>query len=260
VSHEADGPRAPRAVPALHFEGVHKRYPGRPVLEGFGLEVAPGECFGLVGVNGAGKTTCIKALLDLCQIDAGRIRIFDVPHREPRARARLAYLPERFAPPWYLSGRDFLRLASRLRGVALDEREAVRVLAAMSAAGAAGGAEIGPDLLARPVREYSKGMAQKLGVAACLLGAADLLVLDEPMSGLDPMARAGVKRHLRDLRGSGRTVFFSTHLLGDVHEICDRMAILHGGRLRFVGSPAECRRRFDADSLEAAYVACIAGA
>ena len=108
-----------------------------------------------------------------------------------------------------------------------------------------------------PVRSYSKGMTQKLGLAACFLARKDLYVLDEPMSGLDPKARALLKARLQDLRARGCTLFFSSHALADVEEICDRMASLHDGHLRFVGSPAECRRRYEADSLEQAYMRCI---
>jgi ABC-2 type transport system ATP-binding protein len=110
------------------------------------------------------------------------------------------------------------------------------------------------------VRSYSKGMSQKLGLAACLLARKALYVLDEPMSGLDPKARALLKVQLKALRARGSTLFFSSHALADVDEMCDRMAILHGGQLRFVGSPAECRSHFASTTLEQAYMACIAEA
>ena len=107
------------------------------------------------------------------------------------------------------------------------------------------------------MREYSKGMAQKLGLAACFLSGKDLFVLDEPMSGLDPKARLLVKRHLESCHAGGRTIFISTHMLSDVDELCDRMGILHDGRLRFVGTPGECREAFASDTLEEAYLSCI---
>ncbi|MES2935787.1 MAG: AAA family ATPase [Pseudomonadota bacterium] len=109
----------------------------------------------------------------------------------------------------------------------------------------------------KPVRSYSKGMTQKLGLAACFLARKDLYVLDEPMSGLDPKARALLKAQLQQLRSRSGTLFFSSHALADVDEICDRMAILHDGQLRFVGSPAECRTRYQAATLEQAYMKCI---
>jgi ABC-2 type transport system ATP-binding protein len=118
--------------------------------------------------------------------------------------------------------------------------------------------DIDPDALGKLARAYSKGMTQKLGLAACFLSDAGLFILDEPMSGLDPKARALVKRQLAALKAAGKTLFFSSHVLADVEELCDRMAILHGGELRFVGAPVDCRAQFSAASLEDAYLSCIA--
>jgi len=111
--------------------------------------------------------------------------------------------------------------------------------------------------LDRPARTYSKGMTQKLGLAACLLSGKDLYVLDEPTGGLDPKARALLKLELKALRGSGRTVFFTSHALPDVTELCDRMAVLHAGRLRFAGTPRELAQHHGAPDLEQAFLACI---
>jgi len=236
----------PRA--ALVLRGVGVRYGRQTVLEGLDLEVAPGESFALVGVNGAGKTTCIKALLDFCEVAAGSIEIYDRRWREPRARAPLAYLPERFLPPYYLRGDEFLRLMGRLYGVAPGAERVAGVLADL---------DLDPRALAKPVRALSKGMAQKLGLAACLLSERPLAVLDEPLSGLDPKARLLAMRRLGRWRAEGRGLFFSTHLLGDVERLCDRLGVLHGGRLRFVGTPEALCRRYRQPDLEQAYLACI---
>jgi len=233
---------------AIRMSEVAKRYARLQVLDGVDLEVRPGEFFGLVGVNGAGKTTCIKSLLDFTSIDAGSVEIFGVHHRETRARAQLAFLPERFLPPYYLSGRDFLDYMGRLHGRSAGEQEGSGMCEKL---------DLDPEALAKSVREYSKGMAQKLGLAASFLSGKNLFVLDEPMSGLDPKARLLVKRHLHSCHDQGRTIFISTHMLSDVDELCDRMGILHEGRLRFVGTPRECRETFSADSLEEAYLSCI---
>lgn len=233
---------------ALKFGNVSKSYAGAPALRGVALEVANGELFGLVGVNGAGKTTLIKCLLDFCEPDGGDIEIFGVSHRQPRSRQRLAFVPERFMPPSFLTGKDFLQYVLRLRSVVFDRAEAERLLSVL---------DLDLAALDKPVRAYSKGMAQKLGLAACFLSRRDLHVLDEPTSGLDPKARALLKQHLLGLKAEGRTLFFSSHSLADVEEICDRMAILHQGELRFVGPPADCRRRYEADSLEQAFLRCI---
>lgn len=234
----------------LSFSGVVKRFGAQRVLGGIDLEVAPGEFFALVGVNGAGKTTLIKGLLDFIAIDEGGISIFDLSHLDPQARQRLAFLPERFVPPYYLTGWEHLEFTARLHGVAHRRDRCESLLTAL---------DLAPEAVEKPVRELSKGMAQKLGLAGCLLSGRDLLLLDEPMSGLDPKARALFKRHLLGLHGKGFTLFFTTHLLADVEELCDRMGILHNGTLHFIGTPLECCRTFGADSLEQAFLNCIGG-
>jgi len=195
---------------ALAFEQVTKRFGSKIALAQFTLDVVPGESFALVGMNGAGKTTLLKCLLDFCEPDAGRISIFGVTHRETRSRARLSFLPERFTPPYFLTGRDFLRYMLKLQNVVYREEDARATLESLDLDRAA---------LDLPVRAYSKGMTQKLGLAACFLSRKDLYVLDEPTSGLDPKARALLKLRLKGLRESGSTVFFTSHSLADVEEI-----------------------------------------
>jgi ABC-2 type transport system ATP-binding protein len=233
---------------ALRFADVSKAYGTATALSGLSLEVRRGEFFGLVGVNGAGKTTLIKCLLDFCDTDGGAIEIFSVSHRATAARARLAFLPERFNPPFYLTGRDFLQYLLGLHRTPYDEARATRMFEAL---------DLEPSALDRPARAYSKGMTQKLGLAACLLSGKELYVLDEPAGGLDPKARALLKGELKLLRGAGHTVFFTSHALADVAEMCDRMAVLHDGRLRFAGTPQELITRFAASDLENAFLACI---
>jgi ABC-2 type transport system ATP-binding protein len=237
-------------TPALKFHHVVKRYDKKKtVLQQIDLEIVAGEFFGLVGMNGAGKTTMIKCLLDFCAVDAGSIDIFGIDHARTDARNPLAFLPERFIPPYYLTGMDFLKYMLKLQSIAYDAGKVLDMLLAL---------DLDASALERPVRTYSKGMTQKLGLAASFLTNKNLYVLDEPMSGLDPKARALLKEQLKKLRNTGCTLFFSSHALADVDEICDRMAILHDGQLRFVGTPAECRQRYGADSLEQAYMNCIA--
>lgn len=235
-------------ISAVRFEQLAKRHGRQAVLRGVDLDIGAAQCFGLIGVNGAGKTSLIKCMLDFCGVDAGRIAIFGLDHRLPAARAALAFLPERFMPPYYLTGGEFLRYVARLRGEAYDAQAATRMLRAL---------DLEPAALARTARGYSKGMLQKLGLAACLLARRRLYVLDEPMSGLDPKARALLKEQLRRLRDAGATVLLTTHALADVEEICDTMAILHGGRIAFAGTPPECRARHGAASLEQAFLRCI---
>jgi ABC-2 type transport system ATP-binding protein len=237
------------SIPALRFEHVVLRYARTSVLQGVELEVMPGELFGLVGVNGAGKTSLIKCLFDFCALDGGAISIFGQPHRLPAARAPLAFLPERFTPPYYLTGSDFLKYLLRLQNVDYDAQAVANMMHAL---------DLEPTALTRTVSSYSKGMTQKLGLAACLLARKRLYVLDEPMSGLDPKARALLKQQLQLVRAGGGTVFLTSHALADVDELCDRMAILHDGRIRFAGTPAACRARYHAASLEQAFLDCIA--
>ncbi len=233
---------------ALRFNRIGKSFGSVAALADFSLEVRQGEFFGLVGENGAGKTTLIKCMLDFCETDSGSIEIFGVPHTATAARSRLAFLPERFNPPFYLTGRDFLHYMLKLHGAPYDEARVTRMFGAL---------DLDLPALDKPARTYSKGMTQKLGLAACLLSGKDLYILDEPTSGLDPKARALLKRELRELRHTRRTLFFTSHALADVAEICDRMAIVHGGRLQFAGAPDELIRRFGAGDLEQAFLACI---
>jgi ABC-2 type transport system ATP-binding protein len=234
---------------ALHFEKVAKSFGDVAALSDFTLEVERGEFFGLVGVNGAGKTTLIKCLLDFCETDGGAIEIFGVAHRITAARARVAFLPERFNPPHYLTGRDFLQYMLKLYRRPYDDVQVAHMFGAL---------DLELSALDHAARTYSKGMTQKLGLAACLLSGKDLYVLDEPTGGLDPKARALLKSALRELRRAGRTVFFTSHALADVAEMCDRIAVLHAGRLRFAGTPRDLVGRFGAADLEEAFLACIA--
>jgi len=233
---------------ALSFKQVNKKFGRTVALVDLTLEVVPGESFALVGMNGAGKTTLLKCLLDFCEPDSGDIRVFGVAHRETRSRARLSFLPERFTPPYYLTGRDFLRFMLELQRVKYREEDALRTLDSL---------DLDRKALDLAVRAFSKGMTQKLGLAACLLVRKDLYVLDEPTSGLDPKARALLKARLRELRAQGKTVFFTSHSLADVEEIGDRLAVLHLGRLRFLGTPEELKMNHQTDSLEDAYLRCI---
>jgi ABC-2 type transport system ATP-binding protein len=245
---EGSGNRPAASAPALRAVGLVKYFAQRRALDGVALEVAPGVAAGLIGANGAGKTTFIKCALDLCGPDAGRVEIFGLDVRRAAARARLAYLPERFVPPHYLLGREFVAMTLALAGARYDPARAAELAAEL---------ELDPQALARPVRHLSKGMTQKLGLAACFLLERDLYVLDEPMSGLDPAGRQAVKTVLRRLHRSGRALFFTSHVLSDVEELCSTLAVLEQGRVRFRGTPGELRLRYGADDLERAFLKCI---
>lgn len=232
----------------LQLQHVFKQYRRKQTLKEISLEIGAGEFFGLVGANGAGKTTLIKCVLDFCEIDQGRIDIVGIPHGNPLARAQLAFLPEHFKPPCHLKGIDFLVYMAKLYGHPHNTAAVQAICQTL---------DFAVSILEQPVRDYSKGMAQKLGLIACLLSGKQLLILDEPMDGLDPKARAYLKRQFLTIKQQGTTLFFSTHLLMDVEILCDRMAILHEGQLYFVGTPAECCSQFGTQNLEQAYLRCI---
>jgi ABC-2 type transport system ATP-binding protein len=236
--------------PALHARGVVKRFGARTALAGLDLEVPGGAAFALVGANGAGKTTLIKCLLDLSRPESGTIELFGVSSCEAAARARIAYLPERFTPPHYLLGREFLAMSGQLAGARIDPERPAQLCAEL---------ELEPAALERPVRQLSKGMTQKLGLIACLLIERDLYVLDEPLDGLDPASRAAVKAALARLTAQHRTLFFTSHVLADVEELCDALGVIERGRMLFHGAPAELRERYPAADLEQAFIRCVRG-
>ena len=233
---------------AIEIDNLSKSFGNHHVLREIELVVNSGEYIGLVGVNGSGKTTMMKCMLDFCAISSGSIRLFGLEHTNISAREQLVFLPEKFMPPYYLSGMDFLDYMANLNGTVSDINRIEELLKVL---------DLDQSALSKPVRQYSKGMAQKLGLIACLQSGKALFLFDEPMSGLDPKARAYLKEYLLNLKQHDKTLFFSTHLLVDVETLCDRLAILHRGKIRFIGTPEECRHQFQSDNLEQAYLACV---
>ena len=235
---------------AIKCQKVSKSFGNFKILRDITFDVPKGVVSGLVGINGAGKTSLIKCLIDFCDLDSGTIELFGARHHASGARSSLIYLPERFVPPHYLSGRQFLKEMLRLSRRPYSENQALELISDL---------DLQPDALDKPVRLLSKGMTQKLGLAACILAERNLLVLDEPMSGLDPKARSRVKSKLEQLRSRDVTVFMTSHSLADIEEICDHMLVLHDGQIVFAGTPASFRVEFGGPTLEQAFLSCIEG-
>lgn len=241
---------APSAnVPALAINGLTAGYGKRVVLDNVSMTVQAGQTYGLIGLNGVGKTTMIKTVLSLKSEMSGEIKVFGAERSSREAKTHMCYLPERFDPPWFLKGGEFISFSASLykRHVTEDAmKDACEKLA------------LDPAVLKSKVQTYSKGMRQKLGLIATVLAGTDLLILDEPMSGLDPQARALVRNLLRSVKAEGRTVIMSSHILSDMDEMCDCVSVTHGGKIPFTGTPAELRQKMGgSQSLETAFLNLI---
>ena len=220
---------------ALQIDRLCKTYRGKKLakvaaLKDLTLEVTAGEVFGFLGPNGAGKSTTIKAVMGLIRPDSGGISVFGQPMQSRESRLRVGYLPENPSFYEFLTAREYLRFVGRAFAMSEEEIkvQSGAVLELLDLDAAAG----------RPIRGYSKGMVQRLGLAQAMLHDPDLYILDEPMSGLDPVGRSLVKEIIKDLKKRGKSVFFSTHITADIEVVCDKVGVVAGGRLRAVDSVA----------------------
>jgi ABC-2 type transport system ATP-binding protein len=214
-------------VPAIEVTGLRKTYrrafsrQGQEALRGVDLIVPEGSAFGLIGPNGAGKTTFIKALLGIVQPTEGTLRVLGGSPEDIRVRARIGYLPERLHLPGSWNAVAFLAMVAKLKGQQADAAGNRRLLERVGLAEAA----------ERRIGGYTKGMRQRLGLAAALMGSPSLLILDEPTDGIDPMGRMEVRRILQEEVQRGTTLFLNSHLLAETERVCDRVAILAEGRV-----------------------------
>jgi ABC-2 type transport system ATP-binding protein len=221
--------------PPIEIKNLWVKYPSpkrgvppKTAVAELDLEIRSGEVFGLLGPNGAGKTTTMNVLLGFVNATSGDAKIFGLTAREPQARQRLGYLPELTYYYKFLSAEELLRFYAEIFGIPKPQREKriddVLKLVDLEHA------------RKRLIKTYSKGMQQRVGLAQALINNPDLLILDEPTSGLDPVGRMQVREIIQRLKSEGKTVLFSSHELGEVETVCDRVAILHEGKLKVVGA------------------------
>jgi ABC-2 type transport system ATP-binding protein len=240
----------------LKIENLRVEYRSRELgqdikqaVKGLNLTVHPGEVFGFLGPNGAGKTTTMNVLLGFVNATAGSAYIFGVNVREPIARQRIGYLPELTYYYKFLSAEELLRFYGkifRIPRTQLEQRiNSILKLVELEHA------------RKRLIKTYSKGMQQRVGLAQALINNPDLLVLDEPTSGLDPLGRMRVRQIIQRLKNEGKTVFFSSHELGEVETVCDRVAILHQGELKAEGRVSDLVRQYQCASLEQVFLQII---
>jgi ABC-2 type transport system ATP-binding protein len=213
---------------------------GRKVaVKDLNLQVRAGEAFGFLGPNGAGKTTTMNVLLGFVNATSGDAFLFGVNVREPIARQRIGYLPELTYYYKFLTVEELLRFYARIFGISRSETDR-RIDALIKLV------EL-EHARKRPIKTYSKGMQQRVGLAQALINNPDLLILDEPTSGLDPLGRMKVREIIQRLKNEGKTVFFSSHELGEVETVCDRVAIINEGELRVEGRVADLVEKHQAN-------------
>jgi ABC-2 type transport system ATP-binding protein len=215
----------------VEYRSRELRQPVKIALRGLDLEVRAGEVFGFLGPNGAGKTTTMNVLLGYVQASSGSASLFGIDVRQPIARQRIGYLPEMTYYYKFLTAEELLRFYAKIFGIGRAETDK-RIASLLKLVELEHAAK-------RPIRSYSKGMQQRVGLAQALINNPDLLILDEPTSGLDPLGRMKVREIIQRLKQEGKTVFFSSHELGEVETVCDRVAIVHEGQLKKVGTVAE---------------------
>lgn len=238
------------AVSSLKISDIKKSFGSKVVLNDVSLEIKRNEIFGLIGLNGAGKTTLIKIILDLLDADSGSVEILGNNSTMTKSRENLRYLPEKFQVSSMLKGIEFLKIFNSFnkddKAFKKDLESEIFKLAKLL--------DLDKKALTMKVSKYSKGMMQKLGLISTFLGNSELVILDEPMSGLDPKARINLKELLLNSKSKDKSIFFSSHILADIDEICDRIAILNNSKIVFIGTPNELKHKHSQTLLEKAFL------
>jgi len=232
---------------AIEIHNLSKQYPVgfwkkqmRTALKPLELTVAVGETFGFLGPNGAGKTTTLKLLMGILFPTSGSARILGKDFHDPEIKKRIGFLPEQPYFYDYLSAPELLDYYARLSGMSSSERSP-RIPQMLERVGLS-------DVGNKQLRKFSKGMLQRVGIAQAIIHDPEVLFLDEPMSGLDPLGRHEIRELIQSLKDAGKTIFFSTHILSDAEALCDRVGVIHKGELRGVGVVNDLRSAADGKS------------
>jgi ABC-2 type transport system ATP-binding protein len=237
------------AVNPLQIINISKQFGEHKVLQDVSLSINQGQIYGLVGLNGIGKTTLIKIILGLLKQDEGQIQLYGKANSILDIKKKYSYLPEKFHPSAFLKGEEFLSLSISYYGKKYNRQEAIELCEEL---------DLSPKVLDSRIGNYSKGMGQKLGLVSAFMADTPLLILDEPMSGLDPRARIALKKKLRQYVQNGkRSIFFTSHILSDIEAICEKIAILDNGKIHYEGSVKQFVAK--ANNLEEAFIKITEG-
>ncbi len=223
----------------ITIKNLTKIYPGSkiPAVNDISLHIAKGDVFGFLGPNGAGKTTTVKILVGLMKPTKGSLMLLHSSPQDFEAKKKIGFLPEHPYFYQYLTGREFLQMCTEIFGMSAEKgRVCIEKNLHM--------VSLSPDAWDRKIGGYSKGMQQRLGVAQALVNDPELVILDEPMSGLDPIGRKQMKDLILTLKKEGKTVFFCSHILSDVEDLCNRIAIIHNGHIVLSGNVDEVTKNY----------------
>jgi ABC-type multidrug transport system ATPase subunit len=226
----------------ISFQNLEKRFAKVAALQGVNLQIRQGEIFCLLGLNGAGKTTLLRCLLGLIRASCGDIFFQGRPLKNNDIQRNFGFLPENFQPYGNLTGKEFLRILAW--GLSVDSAQ---VDSLFEQAGLS-------EQKNKYIKAYSRGMIQRLGMVIALLKNPEVIILDEPTLGLDPLGQSQILGFLEDLNQKGKTVFFSSHILSQVERVCHRIGIIHCGKIVFVGTTEEILRKHSCVSLEEAFL------
>ncbi|MBN8828408.1 MAG: ABC transporter ATP-binding protein [Sphingobacteriia bacterium] len=226
---------------AIEISNLTKSIDGKVILNNINLNIITNKITALIGLNGVGKTTLIKSILGLLNLENGYIKVFDKSLPDEASRNKVAFLPEKFSPSSFLKGKEFLKIALSFYKKEDNIKLADKYLGLLN---------LPEDILNSAVNKYSKGMSQKLGLLFIILSECPIWILDEPMSGLDALSRQEVINIMIEHRAKGGTIFFTSHLIQGLEKICDQIAVMDKGKIIFSSSPSELNSLYNTQNLE----------